>query len=132
MSTTRFSGRSSGSNSLRTGAFASVWEQAATPTRTVCVPTGWDPVYNVPLMPLTGGGYEAVLPAGADWFTFFWTETAVDPRSPGALGARAERGQRVRGGSDASGELMSMTIRHRDGRCAASAIKPDRRWRSRW
>jgi hypothetical protein len=43
----------------------------------------WDPVYNVPLMPLTGGGYEAVLPAGVDRFTFFWTETPWTPGHPG-------------------------------------------------
>jgi hypothetical protein len=43
----------------------------------------WDPVYNVPLMPLTGGGYEAVLPAGVDRFTFFWTEAPWTPGHPG-------------------------------------------------
>jgi len=43
----------------------------------------WDPVYNVPLMPLTGGGYEAVLPAGVDRFTFFWTEAPWIPDHPG-------------------------------------------------
>ena len=37
----------------------------------------------MPLMPLTGGGYEAVLPAGVDWFTFFWTETPWTPGHPG-------------------------------------------------
>jgi hypothetical protein len=43
----------------------------------------WDPVYNVPLIPLTVGGYEAVLPAGVDRFTFFWTETPWTPGHPG-------------------------------------------------
>ena len=43
----------------------------------------WDPVYNVPLMPLTGGGYEAILPAGVDRFTFFWTEPPWTPGHPG-------------------------------------------------
>ncbi|HKQ19107.1 MAG TPA: hypothetical protein VJW75_05110, partial [Candidatus Eisenbacteria bacterium] len=43
----------------------------------------WDPVYNVPLTPLTGGGYEAVLPAGVDRFTFFWTEAPWTPGHPG-------------------------------------------------
>jgi hypothetical protein len=43
----------------------------------------WDPVCNVPLVPLTGGGYEAVLPAGVDRFTFFWTETPWTPGHPG-------------------------------------------------
>jgi Calcineurin-like phosphoesterase len=48
-----------------------------------CADGSWDPVYNVPLMPLTGGGYEAVLPAGVDRFTFFWTETPWTPGHPG-------------------------------------------------
>jgi len=43
----------------------------------------WDPVYNVPLIPLMGGGYEAVLPAGVDRFTFFWTETPWIAGDPG-------------------------------------------------
>ena len=43
----------------------------------------WDPVYNVPLMPSTDGGYEAVLPAGVDRFTFFWTEVPWTPGHPG-------------------------------------------------
>ena len=37
----------------------------------------WDPVYNVPLMPLTGGSYEAVLPAGVDRFTFYGEATGL-------------------------------------------------------
>ena len=43
----------------------------------------WDPVYNVPLTPLVDGGYEAVLPAGVDEFTFFWTEAPWIPGHPG-------------------------------------------------
>jgi hypothetical protein len=43
----------------------------------------WDPVYNVPLTPLPDGGYEAVLPAGVDRFTFFWTEAPWIPGHPG-------------------------------------------------
>ena len=43
----------------------------------------WDPVYNVPLMPLSDGGYEAVLPSGVDRFTFFWTEAPWIPGHPG-------------------------------------------------
>jgi hypothetical protein len=43
----------------------------------------WDPVYNVPLTPVTGGGYEAVLPFGVDRFTFFWTEAPWAPGHPG-------------------------------------------------
>jgi hypothetical protein len=43
----------------------------------------WDPVYNVPLIPVTGGGYEAVLPSGVDRFTFFWTEVPWVPGHPG-------------------------------------------------
>jgi hypothetical protein len=43
----------------------------------------WDPVYNVPLTPVTGGGYEAVLPFGVDRFTFFWTEAPWVPGHPG-------------------------------------------------
>jgi hypothetical protein len=34
----------------------------------------WTRRYNVPLMPLPEGGYEALLPAGINVFTFFWTE----------------------------------------------------------
>jgi len=43
----------------------------------------WDPVYNVPLTPLPDGGYEAVLPARVDRFTFFWTEAPWIPGYPG-------------------------------------------------
>jgi hypothetical protein len=43
----------------------------------------WDPVYNVPLVPLPEGGYEAVLPSGVNVFTFFWTEAPWTPRHPG-------------------------------------------------
>jgi hypothetical protein len=50
----------------------------------------WAPVYNVPLQPLAAGGYEAVLPAGVNVFTFFWTEPPWTPRYPGHW----ERGRR--------------------------------------
>ena len=43
----------------------------------------WNPVYNVPLMPLPDGGYEAVLPSGVNVFTFFWTESPWTPGRPG-------------------------------------------------
>jgi hypothetical protein len=43
----------------------------------------WNPVYNVPLMPLPDGGYEAVLPSGVNVFTFFWTEAPWTPGRPG-------------------------------------------------
>jgi hypothetical protein len=43
----------------------------------------WAPVYNVPLVPLREGGYEAVLPSGVNVFTFFWTETPWTPGHPG-------------------------------------------------
>jgi len=43
----------------------------------------WDPVYNVPLTPVMGGGYEAILPFGVDRFTFFWTEAPRVPGHPG-------------------------------------------------
>jgi hypothetical protein len=43
----------------------------------------WDPVYNVPLMPMKEGDYEAVLPAGVDRFTFFWTEAPWTSGRPG-------------------------------------------------
>jgi hypothetical protein len=43
----------------------------------------WSPVYNVPLVPLPEGGYEAVLPSGIDVFTFFWTEAPWTPGHPG-------------------------------------------------
>jgi hypothetical protein len=54
----------------------------------------WNQVYNVPLMPLPEGDYEAVLPSGVNVFTFFWTET---PRTPGRPGHwdRGPRGARV-------------------------------------
>ena len=43
----------------------------------------WAPVYNVPLLPLSEGGYEAVLPSGINAFTFFWTEAPWTPGQPG-------------------------------------------------
>jgi hypothetical protein len=54
----------------------------------------WDPVYNVPLMPLSDGDYEAVLPSGVDVFTFFWTEAPWAPNLPGHW-ERGARGPRV-------------------------------------
>jgi hypothetical protein len=54
----------------------------------------WAPVYNVPLQPLTAGGYEAVLPAGTNVFTFFWTEAPWTPGQPGHW-ERGRRGVRV-------------------------------------
>jgi hypothetical protein len=44
---------------------------------------GWSRVYNVPLMPLPPGGYEALLPAGVNVFTFFWTEAPWAHGRPG-------------------------------------------------
>jgi hypothetical protein len=54
----------------------------------------WDPIYNVPLVPVAEGGYEALLPAGVDAFTFFWTEA---PWTPGRRGhwESERRGGRV-------------------------------------
>jgi hypothetical protein len=52
----------------------------------------WDPVYNVPLVPLPEGGYEAVLPSGVNAFTFFWTEPPFTRGRPGHW----ERGGRGR------------------------------------
>jgi hypothetical protein len=43
----------------------------------------WTPVYNVPLVPVPEGGYEAVLPSGVNVFTFFWTEAPSTPGRPG-------------------------------------------------
>ena len=43
----------------------------------------WDPVYNVPLVPLPEGEYEAVLPSSVNVFTFFWTEPPWTPGRPG-------------------------------------------------
>jgi hypothetical protein len=43
----------------------------------------WDPVYNVPLVPVPEGGYQAVLPYGINVFTFFWTEAPWTPGRPG-------------------------------------------------
>jgi hypothetical protein len=48
-----------------------------------CADGTWDPVCNVPLMPLPEGGYEAVLPSGVNRFTFFWTEAPWSPGHPG-------------------------------------------------
>jgi hypothetical protein len=54
----------------------------------------WAPVYNVPLVPLPEGGYEAVLPAGVNAFTFFWTEAPWAPDRPGHW-ERGRNGARV-------------------------------------
>jgi hypothetical protein len=54
----------------------------------------WDPVYNVPLMPLSDGAYEAVLPSGVNVFTFFWTEAPWAPNLPGHW-ERGSHGTRV-------------------------------------
>jgi len=43
----------------------------------------WAQVYEVPLMPLPDGRYEAVLPENVDAFTFFWTEAPWTPHHPG-------------------------------------------------
>jgi hypothetical protein len=43
----------------------------------------WTRVYRVPLLPRSDGGYEAVLPAGINAFTFFWTEAPWTPGRPG-------------------------------------------------
>jgi hypothetical protein len=40
-------------------------------------------VYNVPLVPIPAGGYEAILPAGVNVFTFFWTEAPWANGRPG-------------------------------------------------
>jgi hypothetical protein len=54
----------------------------------------WSRVYNVPLMPVPGGGYEGLLPMGVNVLTFFWTEA---PRATGRPGhwERGSRGARV-------------------------------------
>jgi hypothetical protein len=43
----------------------------------------WSRVYNVPLVPIPAGGYEAILPAGVNVFTFFWTEAPWANGRPG-------------------------------------------------
>jgi hypothetical protein len=43
----------------------------------------WSRVYRVPLLPQPDGGYEAVLPAGVNAFTLFWTEAPWTPGHPG-------------------------------------------------
>jgi hypothetical protein len=43
----------------------------------------WTRVYNVPLVPLAEAGYEALLPAGVNVFTFFWTEAPWTRGRPG-------------------------------------------------
>ena len=52
----------------------------------------WNRVYRIPLLPRPGGGYEAVLPAGVNAFTFFWTEAPWTPGHPGHW--ERERGRR--------------------------------------
>jgi hypothetical protein len=54
----------------------------------------WDPVYNVPLVPLPDGQYEAVLPHGVNAFTFFWTEAPWRPGNPGHW-ERSRTGPRI-------------------------------------
>ena len=54
----------------------------------------WEPVYDVPLVPLPNGGYEAVLPAGINVFTFFWTEAPWTRGLPGHW-ERGRSGPRV-------------------------------------
>ena len=54
----------------------------------------WDPVYEVPLIPLRDGTYEALLPAGVNAFTFFWTEPPWVGELPGHW-EREPRGPRV-------------------------------------
>lgn len=53
----------------------------------------WDPVYNVPLMPVMGGEFEAILPAGVDRFTFFWTEAPWTPGHPGHWERQSQGGR---------------------------------------
>lgn len=48
----------------------------------------WTRSYNVPLIPLPEGGHEALLPAGVNVFTFFWTE----PPRPNGRPGHWERG----------------------------------------
>ena len=43
----------------------------------------WSEVYEVPLVPVPEGGYEGVLPANVNVFTFFWTEAPWTPGRPG-------------------------------------------------
>ena len=43
----------------------------------------WARIYEVPLVPLAEGGYEAVLPSDINVFTFFWTEAPWTPGRPG-------------------------------------------------
>ena len=50
----------------------------------VSAPDGsWNPVYQVPLVPTPEGQYDAVLPAGVNAFTFFWTDAPWTPGHPG-------------------------------------------------
>jgi hypothetical protein len=50
----------------------------------VASPNGrWTRVYEVPLVPVPEGSYEAVLPSGVNAFTFFWTEAPWTPGRPG-------------------------------------------------
>jgi hypothetical protein len=54
----------------------------------------WNPVYNVPLLPVPEGEYEALLPCGVNAFTFFWTEAPWTSGHPGHW-ERDRRGARV-------------------------------------
>jgi hypothetical protein len=61
----------------------------------VAGPNGrWSRVYQVPLVPVPEGGYEGVLPAGVNVFTFFWTEAPWTPGRPGRW-ERGPKGPRV-------------------------------------
>ena len=53
----------------------------------------WERVYEVPLVPAQRGGYEAVLPADVDAFTFFWTEPPHTPGHPGHWERHASGGR---------------------------------------
>ena len=54
----------------------------------------WAPIYELPLIPVEPGTFEAVLPADIDAFTFFWTEMPPSRGHPGHW-ERQRQGGRV-------------------------------------
>jgi hypothetical protein len=71
----------------------------------------WDPMYEVPLVPLPDGTYEAVLPAGVNAFTFFWTEPPWVGGLPGHWEGGPE-GARVFKGPDVAAIAANSEERH--------------------
>ena len=72
----------------------------------------WNPIYNVPLVAVPEGEYEALLPSGVNAFTFFWTEAPWTPGHPGHW-ERDRHGARVfmpAANSSAGGNLLEALL----------------------